>query len=146
MNIAAKIKGLMEDKGVSAYQLAKETGVSYTGITKIIKGATKSPGIESLEAIAHYFGVEVSYFTTSNEIISEEKASYGFAPKEENDIAEELERMMEQLNSDSSLSFHGEKLEMSDEQRELLRISFENSLRVAKQIAKNKFTPKKNRD
>ncbi|MCS4474814.1 hypothetical protein JQ032_00975 [Clostridium botulinum] len=37
--------------------------------------------------------------------------------------------------------FDGEPID--DETRELLRISLENSMRLAKEIAKKKYTPKK---
>ncbi|MDO3678671.1 helix-turn-helix domain-containing protein [Paenibacillus ehimensis] len=64
-------------------------------------------------------------------------------PKEEKDIARDLERMLSDLESEEALAFHGETLD--EESKELLRISLENSMRLAKQLAKQKFTPNKYR-
>jgi hypothetical protein len=65
-------------------------------------------------------------------------------PQDERDIGRDLERILNNLESDESLAFHGEPLD--EESKELLRISLENSMRLAKQIAKQKFTPKKYRE
>ncbi|MCS4480634.1 hypothetical protein JQ035_12230 [Clostridium botulinum] len=53
-----------------------------------------------------------------------------------------LNETLNQLeNSQDGLMFDGEPID--DETRELLRISLENSMRLAKEIAKKKYTPKK---
>src|SRR5690606_39865867 len=64
-------------------------------------------------------------------------------PKDERDIAKDLERIMQNLESNKPMAFYGEP--MDEQTKELLRISLENSMRLAKQIAKQKFTPKKYR-
>lgn len=64
-----------------------------------------------------------------------------FTPKEKRDIAKGLEKIMSGLESDEAIAFNGEPLD--DETKELMRVSLENSMRLAKQIAKKKFTPKK---
>jgi len=65
-------------------------------------------------------------------------------PKEERDIARDLEKMLADLESDNAMAFHGEPMDEDD--KEMLRISLENSMRLAKQMAKNKFTPNKYKD
>jgi transcriptional regulator with XRE-family HTH domain len=67
--------------------------------------------------------------------------------KDERDIQKELQRMIDNLSSQSGYAaFDGQTLEdMDEEDRELLIASLENSLRIAKHIAKQKFTPKKYR-
>jgi len=59
--VGERIKLLLHNKGITPYRLAKETGVSYTGVTKILNGSTKNPQVESLSAIADYFGVSLDY-------------------------------------------------------------------------------------
>jgi len=54
-----------------------------------------------------------------------------------------LQKMMDELDSNSSVAFMGEV--MDEEDKELLRLSLENALRMSKQMAKKKFTPKKYR-
>lgn len=63
--------------------------------------------------------------------------------KEERDIAADLERMISELETNEALAFHGEP--MDDETKELMKISLENSLRLAKGMAKQKFNPNKNK-
>ncbi|GEM_PF-760962 len=63
--------------------------------------------------------------------------------KEIRDIAVDLERMIAELESGEALAFHGESLD--EESKALLKISLENSMRLAKQLAKQKFTPRKYR-
>jgi transcriptional regulator with XRE-family HTH domain len=63
--------------------------------------------------------------------------------KEERDIAIDLERMIGDLETNEAMAFHGEP--MDDETKELMRISLENSLRLAKSMAKQKFNPNKNK-
>lgn len=140
MGIAEKLQKLMDSKGITKYRLAKETGVSYTGITKILSEQTKNPQIDSLKLIADYFGKPLDYFAEEDQ---NEKEYYELTKKDEQDIAKKLESMMGELDSKSPLSFMGEP--MDEEDRELLRISLENTLRMSREMAKKKFTPKKYR-
>ncbi len=64
-------------------------------------------------------------------------------PKEERDIARDLERLLNDLDKNAPLAFYGEELELDEEGKELLRMSLEQSMRLAKQMAKKKFTPNK---
>lgn len=67
--------------------------------------------------------------------------------KDERDIQKNLQKIIDDLNSeDGYAAFDGNTLaDMDEEDRELLIASLENSLRLAKRIAKQKFTPKKYR-
>lgn len=77
-------------------------------------------------------------------IVKEPSTEYALSPKDERDIARDLEKMLSNLESREAMSFYdGEPLD--EESKELLRISLENSMRLAKQMAKKKFTPKKYR-
>lgn len=64
--------------------------------------------------------------------------------KDERDIARLMKYMLMQLdNQQEALMFDGEALD--EESRELLKASLENSLRMGKVIAKQKFTPDKHK-
>ncbi len=67
--------------------------------------------------------------------------------KDERDIQKELEKIINGLKTGSGFAaFGGVDIdELDEEDRELLIASLENSLRLAKRIAKQKFTPKKYR-
>ncbi|MFC3802843.1 helix-turn-helix domain-containing protein [Cohnella sp. GCM10012308] len=70
---------------------------------------------------------------------------YELTNKDERDIARKLERMMAGLDSNQAMAFYGEEIELDEDERELLRASMEQTMRLAKQLAKKKFTPKKYR-
>lgn len=77
-------------------------------------------------------------FANTNNVVVE------LSPKENRDIARDLEKILSSMESQEAMSFYdGEPLD--EESKELLRISLENSMRLAKQMAKKKFTPKKYR-
>ena len=58
MNISRNLKRLMENKGVSAYRLAKDLNVSQTSIKNWLDGS--NPHEFMLDKIAAYFGCSVS--------------------------------------------------------------------------------------
>ena len=56
-----KFRELLELKGVTAYRVAKETGISSVVFTEWKKGKSK-PKVDKLKKIAEYFGVSVDHF------------------------------------------------------------------------------------
>ncbi|TGA96718.1 helix-turn-helix domain-containing protein [Sporolactobacillus shoreae] len=64
--------------------------------------------------------------------------------KDERDIGKQLENILNKMDSNVSLAYDGEP--MDQETQDLVRAAIESSLRLTKQIAKKKFTPKKYRD
>ncbi|MNO32472.1 helix-turn-helix protein [compost metagenome] len=133
---------LLKRHNVTAYRVAKETGITTATFTSWKQGKY-TPKQEKLQKIADYFGVTLGFLMGNSNSTEEASSYYALNEKDERDIAKELERMMDELNSDSSLAFMGEP--MDEEDRELLRISLENTLRMSKEMAKKKFTPKKYR-
>lgn len=137
---------LLKEHNVTAYRVAKETGITTATFTSWKQGKY-TPKQDKLQKIADYFGVTLDYLMGNKDgstIIREEAAPYyALSDKDNRDIAKELERMMEELDSGTSLAFMGEP--MDEEDRELLRISLENTIRMSKEMAKKKFTPKKYR-
>lgn len=66
MNIADKLKELLEEKSVTPYRVAKEIGVSQTTIKNWVTGYT-APKERHIKAIADYFGI------TTDELLGKEK-------------------------------------------------------------------------
>ena len=139
-----RLELLLKEKGITAYKLAQDTGVSTATLTSWKQGKYV-PKPEKLQKIADYFGVTLDYLygkpdskTTSTQ---EENATL-LSQKDERDIAKRLEATLADLeNSQEALMFSGDPLD--DQTRELLKASLENSIRIAKINAKQKFTPKK---
>lgn len=134
MTLKGRIKELANQKGISLPTLESELGF---GNSTIVKWDKSTPNAEKLNAVAKYFGVSMDYLLNG---LDED----GLSEKDNKDIARRLESTLEELeNSQDGLMFSGEPLD--DETRELLKASLENSIRIAKINAKQKFTPKKYR-
>lgn len=141
---------LLKEKGITAYRVAKETGVTTSTLTCWKKGKY-TPKREKLEKIADYLGVSVEYLIngeTKEETIEEASKEDTWNPQltsaDEKDIAKKMTAIIGDLtDGKEALMFNGEPLD--DESKELLKQSLENSLRMAKVIAKRKYTPKKYR-
>lgn len=155
MGFSQRLKELRESRGLSQEALADLLGIPRSSLAHYESAENEEkarlPRRERLEKIADFFGVSVDYLLgrteepSPPEEISKAPGNLpSLTPKEEKDIARDLERMLENLESDNPLAFYGEIID--DETKELLRISLENSMKLAKQLAKKKFTPKKYRE
>ena len=132
---------LLQKHGISAYKVSKETGITQTSLSNW-KAGRSTPNAKSLQKIADYFGVSLEYLMTGKE--KSEIETTPLSRKDEKDIAKRLETALADLeDSQNALMFSGEPLD--DETRELLKASLENSIRIAKINAKQKYTPKKYR-
>lgn len=131
---------LLAQRGVTAYRVAKETGITTATLSNWKQGKY-TPKSDKLQKIADYFGVSLDYLMTGKE---EEQKEITLTTKDERDIAKRLEKTLAELEDmNEGLMFSGEPLD--DETRELLKASLENSIRIAKINAKQKYTPKKYR-
>ena len=80
-----KMAKLLEDKGVTAYRVSKETGLS-TALFYEWKSGKSMPKQDKIQRIADYFGVPLSYFYGEE---TELEPSYYIDP-EVAEIAQEL--------------------------------------------------------
>ncbi len=123
-----------------ANNLNTEYGCNLTkGMISKWESDKSEPRFEYAKYLAEYFNISLDYLISGKE---KEVDTLALNKKDEKDIRKVLNQTLEQLQKDQSgLMFDGEPID--EETKELLRISLENSMRLAKQIAKNKFTPKK---
>lgn len=56
-----KFEALLTEKNISAYQVAKETGIATSTLTEW-KNGTYTPKADKLMKIADFFGVPLEYF------------------------------------------------------------------------------------
>jgi len=56
-----KFEQLLQERGVTAYKVAKETGVA-TATLSSWKNGEYVPKVDKLQLLAEYFGVSVEYF------------------------------------------------------------------------------------
>ena len=131
-----KFLKLLELHNIKPADVARATGI-YTSTFSDWKSGRSKPKMEKLQKIADYFGVPVSYFT------DEEPKEDNFSARDQRDIKRTLDKTLEALSSGEALMFDGEPID--EETTELLKSSIENSIRMAKALAKKKYTPKKYR-
>ena len=148
-SLGSRIKQMRVEKGLTQDFIAGQLGMGRSNMGHIENGRT-IPSSEALDKIADILNTTTDYLlgrtdeSSKGTVVTESKSPYyALTDKDESDIAKKLEAMMSDLNSDSPLSFLGEP--MDEEDRELLRISLENTLRMSREMAKKKFTPKKYR-
>ncbi|WP_371069108.1 helix-turn-helix domain-containing protein [Sediminibacillus sp. JSM 1682029] len=136
-----RVKELCKMKGITVSRLEEELEIPKN---TIYQWKRITPSLEKIEKVADYFDVSTDYLLGR----TDKKRYYDLTEKDERDIQKELESMLENMNSDSGFAaFDGSTIDdMDEEDRELLIASLEQSLRIAKRIAKQKFTPKKHRN
>lgn len=140
----------IEEVGWSKYRLCKEAHLAQSTLSDILTGKNANPRMDTIQKIATALNVSVDTFFDNDisvkfvEPTELDNDTIVLSKKAENDIQKSLNETLNILqNSQDGLMFDGEPLD--DETRELLAQSLENSMRLAKKIAKEKFTPKKYR-
>lgn len=139
---------LRNEHGLNQEKLATALNVSKSTIAMWETGK-RYPSKEKYEEIADYFNVDIDYLYGRTDIkrkiyFDENGNEYTLTHNDERDIAKRLETALADLeDSQNALMFSGEPLD--EETRELLKASLENSIRIAKINAKQKYTPKKYR-
>ena len=61
-----KIAALMQQRGITAYRLSKDTGIPQSVLSDWKTGRSK-PKFDKLMILAKYFGVPVEYFAEDEE-------------------------------------------------------------------------------
>ncbi len=134
------IKKLCKAKGVTVTGAERELGFARGSLCKI---NTNKPNIEKAQKLADYFGVTVDYLM--NGIKEPQHKEITLTPKDERDIARDLDALMNKIETgdDSPLYYNGD--EVDQESMELLRDAIGMSLRHLKIINKEKYNPRKNK-
>ena len=144
---------------LSLRKAAELTGLSHTYIADVEKGikhGTKTPVKPSPETLKRFAkAYDYPYeelLRAAGYIDKKEESDWNeklpeLTEKDERDIARDLEKIINNLESESGYShYDGQTIDdMEPEDKEVLIESLKNSMRLAKRMAKQKFTPKKYR-
>lgn len=132
---------LLQKYGVSAYKVAKATGVTQSTLSDWKRGRS-TPKTENMKKLADYFGVSIDYLMTGEEVSAEPQA---LTAKDERDIAKDMEALRDKLlnNEEGPASYDGEPIPSED--AELLLGQIELMMRRLKPINKEKYNPNKNK-
>lgn len=127
---------LLNEHGVTAYRVAKETGVTTATLTSWKQGKY-TPKPEKMQKIADYFGVSLTYLMTGKDETEKEPQ---LKPKDEKDIKDILANT-EQLLKQDGLMFDGDPA--SPEAIDSILSAMQVGMEIAKKKNKEKYTPKK---
>lgn len=133
---------LLQKYGVTPYKVSKATGVSQSSLSDWKRGRI-TPKTSTLQKIADYFGVTLDYLTTGKD--ESKKKEITLTPKDERDIAKDLNSIMEKLRSGEHgpASFDG--ADIPEETQELFAQQLDIMLHHLKKINKEKYNPYKNK-
>lgn len=133
---------LLAEKNLKAADVCRATGIKSPVFSEWKKGKSK-PNTEKMLKIANFLGVSVEYLMTGKE--ESEKKEPVLTPKDERDIAKDLENIMQKLKSGEvgPASFEGTDIPEADQ--ELFAGQLELMLRRLKAINKEKYNPHKNK-
>lgn len=140
--IINRIKNRRQELDLSYQDLSDLTGISKSTLQRYETGFIKKVPITQIEIIAKALNVSPGYLMgwedkkpLNNTVLS---------PRDERQIAADLEKMLADLDNQNAMAAMGGTVE-DDEDMELLRASLLATMRLAKKIAKEKYTPKKYR-
>lgn len=139
--LGIRIKAVREQLRLNQMEFARKLNIDQSTLANY-EMDRRSPKADMLIAIADIGGVTVDYLLGREAGIKKELPD--LTPKDEREIAKQLENMMNNLDDETAFAAVGGTVE-DENDRELLRASLEMALRLSKQIAKKKYTPKKYR-
>ena len=128
---------------MSYQDLSDATGISKSTLQRYETGYIKKVPINQIEILAKALHTTPSYLMGWDNTVTE-APSVPLTPRDERQIAADLEKMLADLDSKNAMAAMGGTVE-DDEDRELLKASLQATMRLAKKIAKEKYTPKKYR-
>lgn len=151
MRIGERIKQRRLELGYTADTLAKMLNKNRATIYRYENGDIENMPIDVLEPLAKALNTTPAYLMGWSSEQSTKKnpntqTSTNMSvnnSKDERDIQKRLQSILDDLDSSAALSFYNGDQEMDEDTKNLLRISLENSIRLAKERAKQKFTPNK---
>ena len=155
MSIGTNIRDARKAAGLTQVELAKKTSLSRSYIGDIEKDRY-NPSLSTLQAIAKATEVPTGLLLGSPPPVYSNHAPIrkgASAPHEDviptldardaHDIQKKLQSLLDDLDPDAGPAYYNGEKPMDDETRDLIRASLENSLRIAKQMAKTRYTPEK---
>ena len=140
MDLKERIQELCKQAGISMNQLEQELNFGKGYISKLGKSV---PNVNKIQLIANRFNVTVDYLMTGE--TPTEKKEVTLTPKDERDIAKDLDRIMGEIKKGDNGPLYYNGVEISDASVGLLQNAIEYALRETKKENKVKYNPHKNK-
>ena len=146
MPVSDFLKEYMLKNGYTKADISRMSNIPYTTIDGLFKKGDENTKLSTLKKLAELIGCTIDdmAYNDSSEKSNTEAPSVTLTPRDERQIAADLEKMLADLDSKNAMAAMGGTVE-DDEDRELLKASLQATMRLAKKIAKEKYTPKKYR-
>ena len=135
-NFNDMLKYLRVREKMSQAELADKLGVSKSTVGMYELGK-REPDFETIEAIADLFNVDMNFLLG--------KVGSELSPKDERDIAKDLNRIMTEIKKGNNGPLYYNGIEMDDASINLLQNAIEYALRETKKENKVKYNPNKNK-
>lgn len=135
-NFNDMLKYLRVREKMSQAELADKLGVSKSTVGMYELGK-REPDFETLEAIADLFNVDMNFLLG--------KVGSELSPKDERDIAKDLNRIMTEIKKGNNGPLYYNGIEMDDASINLLQNAIEYALCETKKENKVKYNPNKNK-
>lgn len=128
---------ILKERKMTQRDFAKAVGVSAATANEWLKGK-KMPLMGRIDTICSVLSIDRS------DLMAAPAAAPppGLTARDERDIERRLDAIMNDLSPGSGLAFYDGK-ELTEKERDLLRISLKNSMELVRSMAKERFTPKK---
>lgn len=133
------LKVRREELNLTLEEVGDFVGVTKSTVRKWENGMINNMGRDKIAKYAEILKI------SPLELLEDAQPHYTLNAKDERDIETKMREIITDLENNALFSKEDQS-ELSEETRELLRASIENSIRLAKQMAKKKYTPKKYRN
>lgn len=143
--LGKRLRSLREENNLSQIELSKRLGIGNVTLSQYETGA-RNPDNETLIAISDFFGVSTDYLLGKTDLRNYSDYKPKLTEKDERNIQRDIEQMMQDIDEKKSgPSAYGGELNLSDYDREVLKGSLEQVLRIIKLKNKETYTPNKYR-
>jgi transcriptional regulator with XRE-family HTH domain len=134
MLMAKRLKTARENRGYKQNYIARKIGIKSNTLSGYESGARR-PDADILTKLADIYEVSADYLLgrTYNE-----KYDYDSNEEDEKEIKRDLEHMINNMDTSTDYVRYNDGKPMAEEDKELLRIALESSLRIARRLASKK--------
>lgn len=75
-SLGARIRSLVEEKGVTPYEVSRKTGVSQSTLSRVLNNNTVKMSINNMELLAEYFDVGYDWLSTGRGVRERSEKEY----------------------------------------------------------------------
>lgn len=125
MTVFERIESLRKERKISQGNLEKQLGFSNGSISK---WKTSMPKPERLQKIAEYFGVSIEYLMTGKD----NKDTDAGIHTDDHDIKKHIDMIMESLDEQDEIVYEGQRVDLNEQSRRMLRYAMEIAYEAAK--------------